>query len=111
MQSPWKHVLMGSSLVSTFLVFCVAGFLHQFYSALHVGAAAFSLLPLKVPSITVDVPLTWIHCLCPMVMSHLERAACLCFVNRGLDVLCPCAELILLQQSVPRIKTNQCDVF
>ncbi len=28
--------------------------------------------------------MTWIQCLCPTVMSHLEQAACLCFVNRGL---------------------------
>lgn len=33
---------------------------------------------------TVDVLMTWMQCLCPTVMSHLEQAACLCFVNRGL---------------------------
>lgn len=54
---------------------------------------------------TVDVPMTWIQCLCPMVMTHLEQAAYFCFLNRGLGdrmftvgLVDLCAEQSLLQQ-------------
>lgn len=68
---------------------------------------------------TVDVLMTWIQCLCPTVMSHLEQAACICFVNRGLGdmtftvgLVDLCTKQRLLQQSILHMKKiNAAEVF
>lgn len=64
---------------------------------------------------TVDVLMTCMQCLHPSVMSHLEQAACLCFVNRGLGDMTftagpfeLCTKQRLLQQSIPHVPKNQC---
>lgn len=69
---------------------------------------------------TVDVPMTWIQCVCPMVMSHLEQAACFCFLNRGLGdmtftvgLVDLCTKQRLLQKSILYIQKicNAAEVF
>lgn len=62
---------------------------------------------------TVDVITTWMQCLCPTVMSHLEQAACYCFVNSGLGdttfrvgLVDLCTSQGLLHQSILHIQKN-----